>query len=112
LNYKYWGAGTVQPVQSWITGWKARFLFPARARNFSLFHYVQIGFGAYPTSYPMGTGAISPGVKRPRHEADKSPPSNAGVKNGGAIPQFLIRLHGVVLNYFKHRDKYTVYIKR
>jgi hypothetical protein len=31
-------------------------------------------------------GALSPGVKRPGREADHSPPSNAEVKNGGAIP--------------------------
>jgi hypothetical protein len=29
--------------------------------------------------------AIYPGVKRPRREADLSPPSSAGAKNGGAI---------------------------
>jgi hypothetical protein len=31
-------------------------------------------------------GALSPGVKQPRREADHSPPSSAEVKNGGAIP--------------------------
>jgi hypothetical protein len=30
--------------------------------------------------------AISQGVKRPELEADHSPPGNAEVKNGGAIP--------------------------
>jgi hypothetical protein len=29
--------------------------FPARAGNFSLHHRVQIGSGARPASYPMGT---------------------------------------------------------
>jgi len=29
----------------------------------------------------MGTGALSPGVKRPGREADHSPPSSAEVKN-------------------------------
>jgi hypothetical protein len=33
----------------------------------------------------MGTGALSPGVKRPGREADH-PPSNAEGMNGGAIP--------------------------
>jgi hypothetical protein len=33
----------------------------------------------------MGTGALF-GVKRPGREADHSPPSNAEVKNGGAVP--------------------------
>jgi hypothetical protein len=31
-------------------------------------------------------GALPPGVKRQRREADQSPPSSAEVKNGGAIP--------------------------
>jgi hypothetical protein len=33
--------------------------------------------GVHPTSYPMGTGALSQGVKRPGHEADHSPPTSA-----------------------------------
>jgi hypothetical protein len=43
-------------------------------------HSVQTGSGAHPTSYPMGTGAISLGIKRPGREADHSPPSSAEVK--------------------------------
>jgi hypothetical protein len=39
-----------------------------------------------PGSYPMGTGALSPGIKRSGREADHSPPSSSKVKNGGAIP--------------------------
>jgi hypothetical protein len=31
-------------------------------------------------------GALSSGLKRPGREADRSPPSSAKVKNGGAIP--------------------------
>jgi hypothetical protein len=34
-------------------------------------------------------GALSPGIKRPGHEADNSPPSNTEVKNGEAIHPFL-----------------------
>jgi hypothetical protein len=52
---------------------------------FFLMHSVQTGSGAHPASYPMGTGAISLGVKLQGREADNSP-SNAEVKNGGAIP--------------------------
>jgi hypothetical protein len=36
--------------------------------------------GAHPASYPMGTRALSLGVKRPGREADHSPPSSAEVK--------------------------------
>jgi hypothetical protein len=31
-------------------------------------------------SYPMGTGALSPGVKRPGREADRSSPISAEIK--------------------------------
>jgi hypothetical protein len=44
--------------------------FPAGAGNFSLRHRVQNGSRAHPASYPMGTGAVSLGVKRPGREAD------------------------------------------
>jgi hypothetical protein len=43
-------------------------------------HVVQTGFGAHPASYPVGTGALSPGVKQPGREADHSPPAIAEVK--------------------------------
>jgi hypothetical protein len=56
-----------------------------------------------PTQPPMQWvrwwGDVSPGVKRPKREADHSHPSNAEVKNGGSytsIPP--LRLHGVVIN--------------
>jgi hypothetical protein len=35
----------------------------------------------HPAPYPMGTGALSPGVKRSRREADHLPPSSAEGKN-------------------------------
>jgi hypothetical protein len=34
----------------------------------------------HPVSYPMGTGALSPGVRRQEREADHSPPTSAEVK--------------------------------
>jgi hypothetical protein len=36
------------------------------AEDFSSSPYVQTGSGAHPASYPMGTGALSPGIKRGR----------------------------------------------
>jgi hypothetical protein len=65
------------------------------AENFSLHHRDQTVSGA-----PGVPEALSLGVKRPRHEADHSPPSTAEVKNGWSstsIPS--IRLHGVVLSW-------------
>jgi hypothetical protein len=41
--------------QWWVTGQTTGFRFPARARDFSLFHSVQTGSVAHPASYPMGT---------------------------------------------------------
>jgi hypothetical protein len=48
-------------------------------QEFSLLHVVQTGSGAHPISYTMGTMALSPGVKRPGREADRSPPTSADV---------------------------------
>jgi hypothetical protein len=58
----------------------SRVRFPAGAGNFSLHHRVQTGSGAHPASYPMGTRALSLGVKRLGREADHSPPSSVEVK--------------------------------
>jgi hypothetical protein len=52
----------------------------------SLRRSVQTGSGAEPAAYLVGSVGSYPGVKRPGREADNSPPSNAEVKNGGAIP--------------------------
>jgi hypothetical protein len=70
-------------------GWKAGVLFPAGARDFSLFKASRPALG--PTQPPMQwvPGVLSPGAKRPGREADCSPPSTADVKNGGAIPALL-----------------------
>jgi hypothetical protein len=73
--------------------------FSEEAGNFFLRHRLQTGSGAHPTSYTMGTGALSLGIKRPRRESDHSPPSSAEVKE--CLEQYLhspIRLHGVVLS--------------
>jgi hypothetical protein len=40
----------------------------------------QTGSGVHTTSYTIGTGESFPEVKRPRHEADHSPPASAEVK--------------------------------
>jgi hypothetical protein len=58
-----------------------------RTRNLDSRHEKEIftGSGAHPASYRVGSGALSPGVKGSRREADHSPASSAEVKNGGAI---------------------------
>jgi hypothetical protein len=77
------GAGIAQSVQRLATGWTAEgSQFESRyGQEFSLLHFVRTSSGAHPASYPMGTGRVlSPGVKRPRLEADHSPPTSAEVK--------------------------------
>jgi hypothetical protein len=49
-------------------------------QEFSLLNLVQTGSAVHPTSYSMGIGAFSRGVKRPGREADHSPPTNAEVR--------------------------------
>jgi hypothetical protein len=51
-----------------------------QGQEFSLLHVVETGSGVQPTSYPIGTGALSPGIKRQGREADHSPPTSADVK--------------------------------
>jgi hypothetical protein len=50
-----------------------------RVKNF--LHNIQAGSGALSASYPMGTGALSLGVKRCGREINLSPPTSAMVKN-------------------------------
>jgi hypothetical protein len=52
---------------------------------FSRLQSIQTCSRSHPFSYPMGTGGHFPEVKRKECEADHSLPSNAEVKNCGAI---------------------------
>jgi hypothetical protein len=68
-------------------------------QEFSLLHVVQTGSWAHPASYPVGTGVLSSGVKRPEREADHSPPTNAEVKKVWiyiSTPPYAF--NGIVLN--------------
>jgi hypothetical protein len=62
-----------------------RISIPGRGKIFSLLYSVQTGSG--PTQPPIQWAPedLSPGVKRPGHEADYSLPSSAEIKNRGAI---------------------------
>jgi hypothetical protein len=53
---------------------------------FSLHHNMKMGSGAHPATYAIGTGGYFSRGKG--LEAQHSPPSGAGVKNGGATPRF------------------------
>jgi hypothetical protein len=67
----------------WLDG---RSSVPDKGKRFSVFHSFQTGSGAHQASFKMGTGALSPELKRPERETDHSPPSTAEVKYRGAIP--------------------------
>jgi hypothetical protein len=62
------------------TGWtteaeESEFRVPVGTRIFSSTQCPDL-----PSLLTTGTGALSPGVKRPGHEADHSPPTSAEVK--------------------------------
>jgi hypothetical protein len=50
-----------------------------QGQDLSFLHCVQTGSEAHPASYPVGTGSLFMGKKRPGREADHSPPSSAEV---------------------------------
>jgi hypothetical protein len=61
-------------------------VIPGRGKRFSLLYSVQNSSGVHPASYLNGTAGFSSVVKWVGRAADHPPPSNAEVKNGGAIP--------------------------
>jgi len=68
----------------------------AGARNISVFWNVQTGFGTYPGSCSVVTGALSSEVKQPGCEADHSATSNAGGKNEWSnTPFHLFMIYGI-----------------
>jgi hypothetical protein len=71
---------------------------PVRAR-FSPLHVVLTGSGPTQPLIKWVPGTLPPGVKRPGHEADHSPPTRAKVNNTWIYASFPpLRLHGVALN--------------
>jgi hypothetical protein len=85
----------------------SRVRYPAGAGNFSLHHRVQNGSGAHPASYPMGTRALSLGIKRPGREADQSPSSSAEVKECVELYLYSPNTPSWRGDQLKHRDKFT-----
>jgi hypothetical protein len=70
-------------------------------------HRVQNGSGAHPASYPMGTRALSPEVKRLEREADHSPPSSAKVKKWVELYLHSPNTPSCCGAQWKHRDNFT-----
>jgi hypothetical protein len=72
---------------------------PGRVKDYSLLNVVQTGSEAQPASYPMDTGTLSPGVRRPGRETDHSPPTSAKVKkNVDLYIHSPIRFYDLVFN--------------
>jgi hypothetical protein len=82
---------------------------PSRVKSFHFSICSRPALGAHQASHPMGTGALSPGEKRPGCEADHSLQTDhshsaiAQVKKRGIytstpLPPPAIRLPGVVLS--------------
>jgi hypothetical protein len=71
------GAGWLSRFSDWLRAGRSGDRIPVGARFFA---HVQIGPGAHPSSYTMGTGSF-PGVKRPGNDADHPLPSSAEVEN-------------------------------
>jgi hypothetical protein len=67
-----------------VMSWTLWVRFPA-VLDFYFLHSVHTDSEVHPASYLMVPEALSPGVKRSVREADRSPPSNAEVKNNEAI---------------------------
>jgi hypothetical protein len=70
--------------------WLGIFLFTTASRT-----------ALWPTELPIQwvPGALSLGIKRPKHEADHSSPSSAEVRNAGSYTSTpAIYLHGLVLS--------------
>jgi hypothetical protein len=56
-----------------------------RVKNFLFSTSSRQAMGSTQPPIQCVPGALSPGIKRPGRETDHSPPTNAEVKNGGAI---------------------------
>jgi len=86
------------------TGWTTEVRFPAGTRICSR-HRVQTGPEVHPDFYPIVTGSLHLGVKRP--EREDSLPSSAEVNNAWSPTSTTPRhLHSVVFNKTIHTSKW------
>jgi hypothetical protein len=101
------GSRISQAIQRRATGWTAGVRFPREAKDFSLLRTPQTGSGAHPASYSKGSGGSFLGPKRLGLEANHSPPPNAEVKNGGAVPPLRHTSLWRRAKLIKRRDNFT-----
>jgi hypothetical protein len=87
---------SVVGMEAKLRGVRSEFRIPTGGRAVSLVRNVQPVCEAHPPSYSMGMGAVSPGVKRSKHQADHSSPSRTEVKNKWRYTSsFLMCLRGM-----------------
>jgi hypothetical protein len=77
----------------------------------SLLYNIQTVSGAHTASYPMSIGeALSPGIKRPGHEAENSTSFSDNVKSDGAITPLPTTSLWRGAYISKHRDNFAFYL--
>jgi hypothetical protein len=80
------------------TGWTDGIPFPVRAEDFLFSTTSGPDLGPTELRNQWVSVNISLDVKRPKRVAGHPYLSSAKVKNDGAVPRLLVRLHGVVFN--------------
>jgi hypothetical protein len=85
----------------------AQFRILAWARGFSVLHSINIESGTHLASYTIGTSNTFPSLKRQKREADHSPQSVAGVKNGEVMPPLSPKYSGRSDQQIKYKDNYN-----
>jgi hypothetical protein len=87
-----------------LNGRRSQSSISGMVKNFFFFTSSRPALGPSQPLFQKEPGALSPGVKLPKREADHSPPPSAEVKKTSIYRSPLpIRLHGVVLNNLNTR---------
>jgi len=72
---------SVVPIVNRIQAGRSDFRIPVGTRDFALLQNIQTVPVAHLSSYTMGTGLLSRGVKPPDHDVYHSPPSSDEITN-------------------------------
>jgi hypothetical protein len=96
-----------QLVQRRSTGWKSGVRLPA-LHDFLSSSQRPERLWVPSSLLSMGTGALSPGIKRLGQEAGHSHPSDDEIKNGGAIPPLPHTSSRHDAKFIKHKDNFTI----
>jgi hypothetical protein len=102
--WKHWSRGRSTSLATRLQAGRPGFDSRQEQGYFSLRHCVQTSSGAHPASHPVGTGVLSSGVNRPRHEVDLSPPciEVTNVWSYNSTPPYVFMVSRLV----KHRENF------